>query len=166
MESDPDQPALSKQTTTQPAANLPHFSGYVAESTNIRLNFTKVALKTWANSPQNFIFGVGLGGAGVAMYSQDQSLGSTKEIVQNQFVEVLLELGIIGFGIVAAFFIQIFLYFIATHRTQDHNLALIMMAAYTVSLIFFSGLPNALHIYLLPEYYLFISNKIQRHRHN
>lgn len=166
LESNPDQPALSKQTTTQPVANLPHFSGYVAESTNIRLNFTKVALKTWVSSSQNFIFGVGLGGAGTAMYSQDQGLGSTKEIVQNQFVEVLLELGIIGFGIVAAFFIQIFLYFLSTRKTQDHSFTLIMMAAYTVSLVFFSGLPNALHIYLLPEYYLFISNKIQRHRHN
>lgn len=155
---------------TAPAEAVPEptFNGYVADSTNIRLSLSSTALATWTQSPSTIIFGVGLGGAGIAMHHFDPIANpSPKEIVQNQPVSLLLETGLLGVILLLAA-----LYF-AFHpgSPQDPKtspfwshpalpLLCALIVAYLISMQFFAGLPNALHIYLLPPllYYLFLPN--------
>lgn len=154
--------AESSATEPQNASDKPFFDGYVAESTNVRLKLNEAALNVWHSAPTNLIFGVGLGGAGTAMY-RASAINSPKEIVQNQFISILLELGLIGallaiFSLLLAFFPQIFPQKFLDGRAAPAQpspqvpVALLapIVIAFLVSLNFFSGLPNALHIYLLP----------------
>ncbi len=204
------------------------FEGYVAESTNIRLNLNKFAFRTWLAAPNrqgtfplefscdnsddsdcnistkltptSVLFGVGLGGAGVAMFQAfPDELGSPKEIVQNEPFSLLLETGLVGialviFSLLLAFFPNIF-----SRKFLDGRSALDMQPnpqssssvalnvsikstpittglpsfwrhpalpllasltiAYVITLNFFSGLPNALQIYLMPPLlYLIFAN--------
>jgi hypothetical protein len=120
----------------------PAFDGYVAESTDVRVNLSRLALKTWTQNSRNIWFGVGLGGAGIAMAELAKNSDS-REIVQNEFVEILLERGIVGLmifvGVLAGFFVA----------TRSRKWVWAIMAAFLVQWSFFSGLPNALHIYLI-----------------
>lgn len=191
--------ALTETTPEEPenVENQPYFEGYVAESTTARLNLNRAALDTWLSAPTSVLFGVGLGGAGTAMYLNSfiTGINSPKEIVQHQGFSLLLELGLVGvalaiFSLLVAFFPQIF-----SRRFLDGKAAKIpkstqkfekisetaknpskkappspfwrhpalpllatLIVAYLVTLNFFSGLPNALQIYLMPPllYYIFV----------
>jgi hypothetical protein len=133
----------TEQTTFESAAQSPkpQFSGYVAESTDVRLNLSKLGLATWSNSNQHQWLGVGLGSSGIAMAEQ-AGHKNAREIVQNEYVELLLELGIIGAATVLAL---IGIFIILTRRQK---LFWAIGGAFLVQSIFFSGYPNALHIYL------------------
>lgn len=121
----------------------PRYDGYVAESTDVRTSFSKVALSVWSSNPRNMLIGVGVGGAGVAMARYEHSDWS-KEIVQNEFVEVLMERGVIGLGLLLLL-IGIIVYVM----WRSHNVwAWAILIAYLVQYCFFSGLPNALHVYV------------------
>ncbi len=120
----------------------PIYDGYVAGSTDTRVNLSKIALQTWSQHPQKVVFGVGLGGGGVAMadflHNHD-----TKQIVQNEFIEMLLELGVIGGAIFASLLIGL----LCVTRKRKWLWAVIL--AFMLQWNFFSGYPNALHIYLI-----------------
>ncbi len=116
----------------------------------------------------SILFGVGLGSAGTAMHRAFPEVITTpKEIVQNQPISLLLELGLIGiilivFSLLLAFCPQIFPAKFVDGRSATTKptstfwqhpalpLLLSLIVAYLVTLQFFSGLPNALQIYLLP----------------
>lgn len=133
-------PLISQEHDKQPA-----YHGYVAESTNVRLSLTKTALAAWrSNQLGQQLFGTGLGSAGIVLARQTGSRYQ-KEIVQNEFVEVLLERGLIGLVLLGGLVV---LYGRLCSRRRDH-LALVILVAYLVQWCFFSGLPNALHIYLV-----------------
>lgn len=121
--------------------NKATFDGYIEESTNIRLSLSETAIEVWKTAP---IFGVGIGGAGVAIHNMYDKY-SAKEIVQNEYISILLELGIIGIAIVLGGLIWFFYY----EKNLKNASILALLIAYLISLCFFSGLPNALHIYLL-----------------
>lgn len=206
----------SNDTTPESPDDQPIFTGYVAESTNTRLNLNRAAIDTWLSAPghaesglsvglhchfflpgtgpactvstpltpTSVLFGVGLGGAGTAMYRNSFITGITspKEIVQNQGISLLLELGLVGIalallGLLIAFFPQIFprkfldgkFAIISTPKSASAPASIVtsrdyspfwrhpalplltaLILAYLVTLNFFSGLPNALQIYLLP----------------
>ena len=123
------------------SGNNSTFDGYVEESTEIRLSLNEVAFKAWQKSP---VFGVGIGGAGVAIHNIDNNY-SAKEIVQNEYISILLELGVVGLALVVAGIIWL-VYF---EFKQQNMINLAAITAYLISLCFFSGLPNVLHIYLL-----------------
>lgn len=131
--------AVATETTEEESA----FDGYIEESTTIRLSLNEAALKTWSQNPRTVFFGVGLGGAGRAM---SQHLGTNeKEIVQNEYISLLLELGIVGCSLI------LFTAFIA-FRFFGRRLRVVFFAiifAYLFSLLFFSGITNVWHIYLL-----------------
>lgn len=134
------------------AAAASSFSGYVAESTNTRTKLTTLALDLWNDSPRNILFGTGLGSAGTVLYEKfPEELGSAKEIVQNQYASLLLETGLTGCALTLTAVIYI-LYILnrkgALLKKQIPLMAL--LAALAITLFFFSGLPNALHIYLFP----------------
>ena len=133
-------PLISQEHDKQPA-----YHGYVAESTNVRLSLTKTALAAWrSNQLGQQLFGTGLGSAGIVLARQTGSRYQ-KEIVQNEFVEVLLERGLIGLVLLGGL---VALYGRLCSQRRDY-LALVILVAYLVQWCFFSGLPNALHIYLV-----------------
>lgn len=124
------------------------FDGYVEESTNTRLDLTDSAINISTSNLSILFFGVGLGGAGKA-------LGS-KEIIQNEYASVLLELGLVGLVLFVSSIALVIILFIKK-RSNQLPLLLSVIFAYLLTIFFFSGLPNALHIYILPFllYYLF-----------
>ena len=133
-------PLISQEHDKQPA-----YHGYVVESTNVRLSLTKTALAAWrSNQLGQQLFGTGLGSAGIVLARQTGSRYQ-KEIVQNEFVEVLLERGLVGLALLGGL---VALYGRLCFQRRDY-LALAILVAYLVQWCFFSGLPNALHIYLV-----------------
>ena len=140
----PQEPQDSQESQTEPTISAsdstqPIFSGYVAESTDVRVDLTNKALDVWNDSPQNAVFGTGFGAAGTALYQKfPEEMGTSKEIVQNEYASLLLELGIFGY---LYLFISLFPFL--------KKISVIELA-YLVTLFFFSGLPNAFHVYLFP----------------
>lgn len=132
-------------TETAPSETTPesNFDGYIEESTTIRLSLNELAIKTWQQNPGTMLFGVGLGGAGRAMHSYLNA--NEREIIQNEYLSLLLELGAVGCILVLlASFTILRLYH---KKTQVVVLAIII--AYLFTLLFFSGITNVWHIYLL-----------------
>lgn len=125
----------------------PRFTGYVAESTDRRLELATFALKITAAHPTNTLFGTGIGSAGTEMYVHfPKQQGHEKELVQNQYLETILEIGIIGLILLILSLVT----FIKLSSFNFEPYTVATLLAFVISLCFFSGYPNALHIYLLP----------------
>jgi O-antigen ligase len=107
---------------------------------------TRNAIEVWSQDFKTILFGVGIGGAGQAMYDAGLT-DSPKEIVQNEYASLLLEVGLLGIFLAVALIIAIFC---VVAKTSVSPAILTLLLAYGISLLFFAGLPNALHIYLLP----------------
>lgn len=129
------------------------FDGYVEVSTSSRVNLWQSALKTWGKDSATMLFGVGVGSGLISMY-ESGAMNTSREIVNNQYVSLLLEGGIVG---VALLIVSLALVFRVVCKIQDKLLIISLIIAYMVSLLFFSGLPNALHIYLLTGLLVVIS---------
>ena len=136
----------------------PCFTGYIAESTDRRLELATFAVKISIKNPTNLLFGTGLGSAGTEMYRHfPEKQGHAKEIVQNTYLEALLELGALGL-VALALTITTFLKLekSAKQKTKTksprNRAKIVLLLAYAVSITFFSGLENALHLYLLPVF--------------
>lgn len=129
----------------------PQFTSYIEESTNIRLNLNRLALSSWQTSLRRMLAGVGLGAAGLTLYQEFPELGSPKEIIQNEYLAILYEQGICGVIMIICAAIL----FVLTYKLHNKNhektsiYGRILALSFALSLCFFSGLPNALHIYLL-----------------
>lgn len=146
----PNEPA--PETEPETPTEVSDYDGYVTESTEVRLMLSKAAGEIWREDKAVTIRGVGLGGAGMALYDHGDT-GSTKEIVQNEYFSILLELGLIGF---AFFMITGFLIIKAFSKNPAKILFYSLFIAYAITLCFFAGLPNALQIYLSPALLLLI----------
>ena len=120
-----------------------YFDGYVAESTDARLSFNELAYDAWKESAFSMFFGVGLGSAGIAMHNTYPDQIGPLEITQNEYTEIMLELGLVGFIFFAALLV-IFLY-----KTKREKWTWVILAAFLTQWMFFSGYPNAIHIYLV-----------------
>ena len=129
----------------------PQFTSYIEESTNIRLNLNRLALSSWRTSPRRMLAGVGLGAAGQTLYQEFPELGSPKEIIQNEYLAILYEQGICGVIMI----ICVAILFVLTYKLHNKNhektsiYGRVLALSFALTLCFFSGLPNALHIYLL-----------------
>lgn len=129
----------------------PQFTSYIEESTNIRLNLNHLALSSWRTSLRRMLTGVGLGAAGLTLYQEFPELGSPKEIIQNEYLAILYEQGICGVIMI----ICVAILFILTYKLHNKNhektsiYGRVLALSFALTLCFFSGLPNALHIYLL-----------------
>ena len=130
----------------------PVFDGYVEESTDTRLRLTGAAVEVWEKDFTTAMFGVGIGGAGQALYVNGLS-PAPKEIVQNEYASLLLETGIIG---VALLILTVVLVIQAVYKD---GMVMTLIVAYVITLLFFSGLPNALQIYLLPALFIALCGK-------
>ena len=177
---------ISTNSNTNSSANststTPLFDGYIAESTDIRVKLSKMGLRLALSHLRQFFFGSGLGSSGVALYQMFPELGSTKEITQNQYVAILVETGFIGILIIFCSGACVICLCYSrqkakklSSRSNTKNLDITnsirsitpaklyfasLILAYAASVCFFSGLPNALHIYLVPILYptLFAKN--------
>ena len=119
------------------------FDGYVEKSTDERTKLNTLAIQTWRMNHRTIFFGVGLGAAGTAILKATHQIAWDFEIVQNEFLSILLELGLIGFVI---WFCCIgFLVW----KSRNFKLSWAILLAFLLQWNFFSGLPNALHIYLI-----------------
>lgn len=136
---------VSRDITPQVAVeeSAPAFDGYVEESTDVRVNRSTLALHAWASSPLTILFGVGVGGAGVAVHNMFPEQLGAREIVQNQYVETLLEQGVVGLVL----FVAVIAGLLCVTRQNKWVWAIIL--AFLFQWNFFSGYPNALHIYLI-----------------
>lgn len=129
----------------------PQFTSYIEESTNIRLNLNRLALSSWRTSLRRMLTGVGLGAAGLTLYQEFPELGSPKEIIQNEYLAILYEQGICGVIMI----ICVAILFVLTYKLHNKNhektsiYGCVLALSFALTLCFFSGLPNALHIYLL-----------------
>ncbi len=123
-----------------PSENEAIFDGYIKESTDIRLNLNEIAIEAWQSSP---VFGVGIGGGGIAI-SENSPL-SSKEIIQNEPLNILLELGIVGLALIIAELIYTLYYL----WKKQKIISFYSSIAYIISMFFFAGLPNVLHIYMI-----------------
>ena len=124
------------------------FDGYVAESTDTRMRLTGAAVTVWKRDFATVMFGVGIGGAGTALYDAGLS-PAPREIVQNEYASLLLETGVVG---LALFVIMIVMFIVMVMRRGGSfgGAILALVVSYLVTLVFFSGLPNALQVYLMP----------------
>ena len=136
------EPAKPESTDDNESA----FDGYVEESTKARSVLSYAALNLWAKDLKTFFFGVGFGGAGVALHENYPDKFEAKEIVQNQYVSLALELGLVG---IICLVVLAILIFRLIKNSANQLLFKCLIAGYAVSIFFFAGLPNALHIYLL-----------------
>lgn len=133
-------PSTASVETNHPKA---HFSGYVETSTSERTSMLNLALQTWRKDWITALFGTGTGSSGRAIQQHTHKLATEAEITQNQYVEVLLENGLIGI-VLCLMAVSIYLY-----DTRRDKLAWAILIAFALQWNFFSGLPNALHIYLV-----------------
>ncbi len=137
--------------TAASAQKAPQFTSYIEESTNIRLNLNHLALSSWRTSLRRMLAGVGLGAAGLTLYQEFPELGSPKEIIQNEYLAILYEQGICGVIMIICAAIL----FVLTYKLHNKNhektsiYGRVLALSFVLTLCFFSGLPNALHIYLL-----------------
>ena len=152
----------SEFTEPSIAENAPAFTGYVEESTNRRLELATFATKVSLDNPTNMLFGTGLGSAGTEMYVRfPERQGHEKEIVQNEYLEAMLEIGLVGIimlGLSIVTFIKL-----EAFKFEPYTFATIV--AFAVTILFFSGFPNALHVYLLPVLWynlMYDKNRISR----
>lgn len=149
------------------------FSGYVAESTNVRLNLNSLAIRTWVTSPKYILIGAGLGSAGPAMNRTFPDEIGPKEIVQNEYISLLLETGLFGIALTITVVIFTTVYLAKQKLIKNNYLFLCVVLGFGLTLLFFSGLPNALHIYLFPLLFFnfnprakdnfLVANKVQHH---
>lgn len=137
--------------------------GYIAASTDERMTMSAISVKLWSSNISKTMFGVGIGGAGKSLneaykeggvydeeflskyYMAEGLLSSPKRTVQNEYINILLELGIIGETLMLATVIICLIF-----ADKSRKLFVPVLMAYAISFIFFSGLPNALHVFLLP----------------
>lgn len=133
----------SKELINKLNAPKASFDGYVEKSTDERTSLNRFAVQTWSRNLHTILFGVGAGGAGKAILRTTHQTGWEFEIIQNEPLSILLELGIIGFAIWVSFII------FYTWSTRRYKLSWAILFAFLLQWNFFSGLPNALHIYLI-----------------
>lgn len=140
-----------KTNATTSVQKSPQFTGYIEESTNIRLNLNRLALSSWRISIRRILVGVGLGATGLTLYQEFPELGSPKEIIQNEYLAILYEQGICGIIMVICTAILFVLTYILHNKNHEKTsiYGRVLILSFALTLCFFSGLPNALHIYLL-----------------
>lgn len=122
------------------------YDGYVAESTDTRVRLFRSAISIWHQDLKTATIGVGIGGAGQALYNNGLS-PAPREIVQNEYASLLLETGVAGVSLFVVLLIMAIRVFL---KAPSAGLLLALLISYGVSLLFFSGLTNALQIVLIP----------------
>ena len=108
---------------------------------------SKAAFDIWRKDFKTIMVGVGIGGAGQALYDNGLS-PAPREIVQNEYMSLLLETGVVGVSLFILILIMVIR--VISRVGEFSGMILALLVAYGVTLLFFSGFPNAMQIVLLP----------------
>ncbi len=123
-----------------------NFDGYVEVSTEARTGATSAALKAGFSSFGSALFGAGLGSASIVMF-ENGVFPTAKEIVNNEYASLFLETGVIGILLLVY---SAGLVILTLRKSQAKMMMYSLLIAFGITLCFFSGLANTIHIYLLP----------------
>jgi len=127
-------PAAPPSPAAQPAPT------YVRSSTTSRLSMSSEALRIWQRNPATILFGVGTGGFGASL-----SKPANGAVVNNYYLETLVELGVVGIVLFVGLLGTLGAYL---YRTRSW-LLLSLLTGYAVQLSFFSGNANIVHVWVL-----------------
>jgi hypothetical protein len=105
---------------------------------------TKEALAIWATNIQTILFGVGTGGFGAALHDKSPVYAS-QSIVNNQYIEVLTEMGLVG---LLAFTSLLLFPMYKLFKLRQWALLAILGALYS-QWLFFSGNINVPHLWVV-----------------
>lgn len=121
--------------------------GLVESSTTGRLFMVERALEITGKSSGNYIFGVGAGSFG-PVFQETFGGKISNHVTNNQYIEILVELGLIG--------LVLFLAFVLTVRNQlwksqsQYRFMLLgLIAGFLVQYLFFSMQANVVHIWIV-----------------
>lgn len=134
-------PTTSGPATTSPAPVAPP-AGYQINSTISRTSMASDAIALWSHDGSTILRGVGVGGFGESLARANPGY-ARGNVVNNQFIEILTELGVIGLGM----FIASLAYPVYAAYRRRCWVGSIMIVALVIQWNFFSGNPNALHIW-------------------
>jgi hypothetical protein len=137
-----DMPASTTPST--PKTKNRQSPGYIESSTDSRLSMSEHALKLWARDPATALLGVGTGGFGTALYEARQA-DNPGSIVNNMYIEQLVETGLIGLILLLAFGISLL---IAVYKSRQFMMFPILVAC-LVQWSFFSGNANIIHVWVV-----------------
>ncbi|MBR5389218.1 O-antigen ligase family protein [Candidatus Saccharibacteria bacterium] len=152
----------SDPATIDPSNSIaPVFDGYVEESTDVRVNLNRIAIDLATKSPSTLLFGYGLGSAGKVMF-QAEKTSTPFEIIQNEYLSLLLETGILGL-LLAVLITTLILLALRHIARPERYLIGCTVLCYLLTLLFFSGFPNAIHLYLSPVF--LAASLLQRRPH-
>lgn len=128
---------------TVPPAKRPT-NGYVASSTESRTSMSRQAISLWAQNPRSILLGVGIGSFGASLHAANSAfpIGS---VVNNYYLELLVETGIIGLGLFIAFVVSL-IYSLLKRR---HYFLVALLAGLLMQLSFFSGNANIIHLWVI-----------------
>lgn len=136
-------PADSTEAVQTTQRGTDTHSGYVQESTDSRLTMSQEALNLWRESPLSILFGIGMGSFGATLHDKNPT-HSISSIVNNQFIKILTELGLVGF---AVFILLLFTPLWHAYRKRYWILIVVSISLYT-QWLFFSGSFNVPHLWL------------------
>ena len=114
------------------------------------MKFNRIALELATKNAKTLLFGYGLGSAGETMFKEGKT-DTPFEIVQNEYLSLLLETGLLGLLLAALTLVIVLSYLKKLNRPERYPLGAIVVS-FLASLLFFSGLPNAVHLYLFPVF--------------
>ena len=146
-EQKPTNTSGSSHTKPTPSSTSSNIDGLVEESTTGRLYMYRKAIEIGTDNVAVMFFGVGVGSFGPALQSADELVTINNHVVNNLYLEIFAEQGIIG--------LSLFLGFIGAlardiyKKTRVYALVFgTILAAYLVQYFFFSLQTNVIQVWL------------------
>ena len=121
--------------------------GLVEASTTGRFYMVERALDLTKQAPRNYVIGIGAGSFGPVFQATFKEAAINNHVINNQYVEFFVELGIIGLALFAAFVCGFFRQVWLAGKPYNYLLIAIMLA-FLVQYFFFSLQTNVLQIWL------------------
>lgn len=116
-------------------------SGAIAYSAQSRLETYKMALSIWTENAQNFVLGVGWGNFGASAQQREPAAFAKNTIVNNQYLQVGVELGLVGVLLAVMCAWQFARLIYQSVISSQLKLAIfVLFGVYGVQLLFYSGL--------------------------
>lgn len=140
-----DSPSHSSSSSPAPdKSDATPSKGYVEESTTSRLSMSEEALELWRQSSATAVFGIGTGGFGATLHNEKPE-HRIESIVNNQYLETLVETGLIGLALL----LVLLVYPVALLIRKPYSPIIAILVGLYVQWCFFSGSINVPHVWLL-----------------
>ena len=114
--------------------------GYVKSSTTSRVSSSSTAVKLWLHDPFTTLLGVGIGAFGANTPGKNPAY-----IVNNYYLELIAETGLVGFGLLASFILLV----LRSLFLKKQFVLFALLIGLLVQACFFSGNANILHIWVV-----------------